>query len=150
MKLLLGLLLTLNSTFAATSGTLILTGIIPKKVEITVTSKPAASNLDLETTQTNLSVGTLTGKSNVVAGYKISVSSLNSGKLVHTSTPTSFVNYTLRIDTTSVPLSGSGFANYSAVGNFTKDVNISYTGVDGYVMTDGNYTDTLTFTISAN
>lgn len=138
------------NTQAATSGTLILTGNIPKKIEIVVTPKPAATNLDLETTQSDLSVATLTGKSNVLAGYKISVASANSGKLIHTSAPTQFVNYTMKLDSTSVPLTGAGFINYTGMGNYTKDVNISYTGVDGFTMQDGVYNDTLTFTITAN
>ncbi len=149
MKYLLLLLLPIN-LYSATSGTLLLTGIVPKKVEIIVTPKVAATTLDLETTQTNLSVATLTGKSNVNTGYKISVTSANIGKLVNTVTPTQFVNYTLRIDTSNVPLSGTGFLSYTGKGNFSKDVNISYTGVDGFTMDDGTYSDDLTFTISAN
>jgi hypothetical protein len=138
------------SANSATSGNLVLTGIIPKKVEITVTPKASASTLDLETTQTNLSVATLTGKSNALLGYKISVSSANLGKLVHTSSPTNFVNYTLKIDSSSVNLATGGFVNYTGLAPFTKDVNISYTGVDGFSYSEGNYTDTITFTISGN
>ena len=150
MKMLLLLLLMSSPVYSATVGSLALTGIIPKKVEISVTPAPSASSLDLETTQTNLSVGTLTGKSNSVAGYKISVSSANLGKLKHTVTPTQFVNYTLRIATTPIDLTTGGFINYVGVGTYTKDVNISYTGVDGFLFDNGNYTDTVTFTVSAN
>lgn len=139
-----------NSALAATTGTLNLIGIIPKKVEITVTSKPVASALDLETTASNLSVGTLTGKSNVNAGYKISVVSANAGKLVHSTVSTEFINYTLKIDAASVSLAGTGFLSFTGKAPFTKDVNISYTGVDAFTKEDGTYSDTLTFTISAN
>lgn len=135
---------------SATTGTLVLTGVLAKKVEITVTPKPAASALDLETTQSNLSVATLTGKSNVNAGYKITVSSANLGKLVHSSSPTDFVNYTLKIDAASVALTSSSFVNYTGKGSFSKDVSISYTGVDPFGLENGSYSDTLTFTISAN
>lgn len=138
------------TVMGATSGTLVLTGIIAKKVEITVTPKPAASALDLETTQSNLSVATLTGKSNVNAGYRITVSSANLGKLVHSSSPTDFVNYTLKIDSAPVSLTASSFVNYTGKGTFSKDVNISYTGVDPFDLESGTYSDTLTFTISAN
>lgn len=144
------LLLLATPTFAATTGTLVLTGIIAKKVEITVTGKPAASALDLETTQTDLSVATLTGKSNVNAGYKINVASANLGKLVHSSAPSNYVTYTLKIDSTSINLATGGFGSYSGMGTYTKDVKISYTGIDGYTVQDGTYGDTLTFTIAAN
>lgn len=150
MKFILAFLLSIGSLKAATTGTLALTGIIPKKVEITVSPTPAASNLNLELTQSNLSVATLTGKSNVNAGYKITVISSNLGKLVHTVNNTQFVNYTLKLDTTSLPLTSPSFVNYTGKGTYSKDVNISYTGVDGFNFDDGNYTDTLTFTISAN
>lgn len=150
-KSLLLLLATMSfSALSATTGTLLLTGIVPKKVEITVSPKPAASVLDLETTASNLSVGTLTGKANVLAGYKIAVSSSNLGKLVHTTTSSQFVNYTLKVDNTSVNLVTGQTLSYSGMGNYTKDLNISYTGIDGFNYESGNYNDTLTFTISSN
>lgn len=148
MKFLITLLLSITTANAATTGTLVLVGVIPKKVEITVTPKPVASSLDLETTQSNLSVATLTGKSNVSAGYKITVSSANNNKLVHTVNNTQFVNYTMNIDG-SAANSGTQI-NYTGKGSFTKDVRISYTGIDGYLYDEGNYTDTVTFTITAN
>lgn len=146
------LLLTLFSTsaFSATTGTLNLLGIIAKKVEITVSPKPAAITLDLETTASNLSVATLTGKSNVLLGYKISVSSANLGKLIHTSAPTQFVPYTLKIDAASVNLTTGQQISYTGLGTYTKDVSISYTGVDGFSYQQGDYTDVVTFSIVAN
>jgi archaellin len=136
---------------AATSGNLVLTGTLAKKVEITVTPTSAASVLDLETTQTNLLVGTLTGKSNANGGYKITVASANGGKLKNTLvTSTDFLNYTLKIDFDSVSLTSPSSLDFTGKGMFTKDVNISYTGIDGFSKDEGTYSDTLTFTISAN
>lgn len=145
MKYLLLALLS-TSAFSATTGTLVLTGIIPKKTEIVVTPKPTASTLDLETTATNLSVATLTGKSNVNAGYSISVSSLNNSFLVHIANSLEKVAYVLKIDTVT-PASSIG---YTGRGTYTKDVTVSYTGVDGFTKQDGSYSDTVTFTITAN
>lgn len=150
--LLLSLLIS-TPLYSATVGTLLLTGIIPKKVEITVTPKTIASALNLEVTQVDLSVGTLTGKSNSNAGYKIAVASTNLGKLKNgVASPSLSVDvpYTMSVDSNAINLvTGS---NFNSVGKapFTKDIKISYTGVDAFLYEEGNFTDTVTFTISAN
>ena len=150
-KILVGGVFLASNVFAATSGTLLLTGFIPKQVSIVVTPLAAASNLNLEVSQTSLNVGSLTGSSNSGAGYRISVASTNLGKLVHTSTPTSFVPYTLKIDTSTYNLGTGSFIDFTGIGNFTaKQISISYTGVDGNLFKDGSYTDSIVFSISAN
>ena len=141
------------STQAATVGTLNLIGIVPKKVEITVTPKPSASTLDLTTTATDLSVGTVTGKSNVNAGYKITIVSANTGKLINSvASPTLLtqVGYTMKLDAASVNLAAPTQLNFTGKSPFTKDVTVSYTGIDAVLYEEGNFTDTVTFTISAN
>lgn len=141
------------STQAATVGTLNLIGIVPKKVEITVTPKPIASTLDLTTTASDLSVGTVTGKSNVNAGYKLTIISANAGKLVNSvASPVLLtqVSYTMKLDAASVNLTSSTELNFTGKTPFTKDVTISYTGIDAVLYEEGNFTDTVTFTISAN
>lgn len=147
-----GLLLSLN-VFSATIGTLNLVGTIPKKVEIVVTPKPSASTLALETTQTNLSVATLTGKSNSNVGYTITIASSNAGKLVNSiASPvlSTEVSYTMKVDSTSVALASSTSLSFTGKTPFTKDVTVSYTGVDASLYEEGSYTDTVTFTIAAN
>lgn len=154
MKILLPLLFLLSvNSFSATVGTLNLIGTIPKKVEITVTPKTSASNIDLEITESDLSVGTITGKSNSNGGYKISIVSANLGLLKNgTSSPTLLteVGYTMKVDSQVINLSlGSSF---DSVGKapFTKDITVSHTGVDSFLYEEGNFTDVVTFTISAN
>lgn len=147
MKYLLLFILSIN-TYASTSGTLFLTGSVPKKVEISITPDTIASTLDLETTQVDLTIAEITGKSNVNAGYKISMVSNNNMKLVHVSNPLMFVNYSLKIGTTSI--TNGGNINYTGKGTFSKDLKISYTGIDFTNYDDGAYNDTLTFTIAGN
>jgi hypothetical protein len=148
-KLIISLFLTSN-LYAATSGTLVLRGYVSKKVEVNVTPLSISQILDLETTVTNLQVATLTGKSNVNNGFKLSVSSLNNGKLVNTTDPLATVDYTMKIDNTLIPLNGTGVLNYTSLGTFIKNINISYIGVDPLVYTEGEYNDTDIFTITAN
>lgn len=141
------------STQAATVGTLNLLGTVPKKVEIVVTAKPSASTLDLTTTATDLSVGTVTGKSNVNAGYKLTIVSANTGKLTNSvASPTLLtqVSYTMKLDAASVNLAAPAELSFTGKAPFTKDVTVSYAGVDAVLYEEGNFTDTVTFTISAN
>jgi hypothetical protein len=151
--LLIAMILGSLSVNATTFGTLNLIGIIPKKVEITVTAKPAASTLDLTTTESNLSVATVTGKSNVIAGYKITIASANLGKLINSGSATPLANevaYTMKLDAATVNLATSTALSFTGLAPFTKDVTVSYTGVDAADYKEGNYTDTVTFTIAAN
>lgn len=144
---------TISTQAASTTGTLNLIGIVPKKVDITVTPKTVASSLNLETTASDLSVATLTGKSNSPAGYTITIASTNLGKLINSGSAAPLANevtYTMKLDSTSVDLTTSTVLSFTGQAPFTKDVNISYTGVDASDYKVGNYTDSITFTIAAN
>lgn len=151
-KLLLLSLLSFNA-FAATSGTLLLQGIVLKKLDILVTPTPVASALNLEVSQTDLKVATVNEKSNSKTGYKVTITSANLGKLKRTDGPEVF-NYTLKYANTPVLLSSSAgtvFSNASmSVVNINKDLNISYTGALNQTMIEGTYADTLTLTIASN
>ena len=148
-------LLTLTTTsFAATSGTLLLQGIVAKKVNIVVTPTAVASALVLETSQTDLKVATANEQSNTSTGYKVTVSSANLGKLKRTDGSEVFA-YTLKYGGAAVGLStaaGSVVTNSSSasVVNANKDMSISYTGVAAETMVEGTYADTLTVNIASN
>ena len=142
-----------SSAFASTTGTLLLQGVVAKKVTIAVTSGTVASALDLETTQTDLKVATVNEQSNSKTGYKLSITSANLGKLKRTDGAEVF-NYTLKYGGSAVGLttaSGTVFTNSAgSVVNVTKDLAISYTGVSGSLMVEGTYADTITMNIAAN
>lgn len=148
-------LLTLTATgFADTTGTLLLQGIVAKKVSIVVTPTAAASALVLETSQTDLKVATAVEQSNSSAGYKVTVSSANLGKLKRSSGSEVF-SYTLKYGGAAVGLStaaGSVVTNTSSASavNVSKDIAISYTGVAAEAMVEGTYADTLTVVIASN
>lgn len=147
------LTLTTTSAFSATTGSLLLQGIVAKKVAIVVTAAGAASALDLETTQADLKVATVNEQSNSKTGYKVTITSAQLGKLKRTDGAEVF-SYTLKYGGSAVGLStaaGTTFTNSSAASvNVNKDLNISYTGVAGESMVEGTYTDTLTLNIASN
>ena len=71
---------------------------------------------------------------------------------MHESVTSSFINYALTYDGSSVDLVNGDefvFSSASAV-DANKDIDISYTGVAHENLIQGDYTDTVTFTISAN
>lgn len=141
-----------TSAFAATSGTLLLKGIVPRLVSIVVTAETIAANLPLNTTQSNTKVAEVNEKSNSNTGYKVTIASANAGKLVHQSVASSSVNYTLRYNNSAVNLASAQTITYSSAAsvNADRNVDISYTGVPHENLIEGNYQDTITFTIAAN
>lgn len=145
-------LMTTGQTLAATSGNLLLKGIVPEELSITVTPETIAASLPLDTTQADTKVATINEKSNSNTGYKVSISSSNLGNLVHESVSSSSIAYTLKYDSTTVDLAnGDDFTfNSAASVDTNKDVEISYTGVPHASLIEGSYSDTVTFTISAN
>lgn len=154
MKKIIGLALAMSTSFvfAATSGNLLLQGTVPALLSIEVTAEALASSLPLDTTQTDSKVATVNEKSNSNTGYKVNISSANAGALVHESQASSFINYSLSYDGSAVDLAnGDEFVFSSAASvDVNKDIDISYTGVPHENLIEGDYTDTVTFTISAN
>lgn len=146
----IGCLLT-GSALAATSGSLLLKSIVPGVNSLEVEPKPLASTLPLDTTQSNSEVAKVKIKANSTNGYKITISSANTGKLVHETVTTSSVPYTLRFDSQMVNLATGQVINYPAPqpNAHNPKVEISYTGVPHENLHEGYYSDTVTFTISS-
>lgn len=153
MKKLLTLAALITTTsFAATTGTLLLKGTVPRIVNITVTPETIAANLPLDTTQSNTKVATVNEQSNSNTGYKVTIASANAGKLVHSTVSSSSIAYTIRYNNQSMNLSGQQQVTYSSAAsvNANRNVEISYTGVPHENLIEGTYQDTVTFTIAAN
>lgn len=145
-------LTTVLSAQAATTGNLLLQGVVTKKLSILVTPNSVASSLNLEVTQTDLVVASVNERSNSNTGYKVKVTSSNLGKLKR-SGGTEVVSYSLKYGTNSVDLStisGQTFNNAgAAVANVNRDVKVSYTGTPAESLVEGTYADSVTFEISA-
>jgi uncharacterized membrane protein len=141
-----------TTTFAATSGTLLLQGVVAQKLSIAVTPAAAATALDLSTSQTNLTVASVNEKSNSKTGYKVTITSANAGNLKRTDGADVFA-YSMKYGGSAVGLSGVGTTFSQATSgsvNVNKDISISYTGIAAEAMVEGTYADTLTLNIAAN
>lgn len=151
-RLLLALALTLSFNLsAATTGTLLLQGIVLPIRSITVTPLAVASALDLTTTQVDTKVATINEKSNSIVGYKVTITSANLSKLKR-SGGTEVFPYTLKYNEIAAPVStvaGYTVTYTGGLANVNRDLDISYTGVPAETMVEGTYADTLTFTIAA-
>lgn len=128
--------------FAQTTATLNLTGTVGTIMSIDLVAEPVAGNLVLSVDQlTPLQVATITETSNVA--YDVSVNSTN--------------GYTFANGSDSMPyslyyggsvVSGNGVVNSGTFANgVVKTVSITYNAASG--LDPGTYSDTLTFTISA-
>jgi hypothetical protein len=139
------------SSFAATTGTLLLKGQVGQVLSILVTPEAIASTLPLDISQVDTKVATVNEISNSSTGYRVSISSANLGNLLRTGGTETFA-YTMKYNGSSVDLaSGDSFSSNTAASvNVNKDVQISYTGVPAANMVAGEYEDTVTFEIAAN
>ena len=153
MKYLLAFLFIALPAQAATVGAIILQGVVPKVVSIAVVGVSPYNTLDLTTTQVNLPVANATEQSNDLSGYTVTLSSANAGSLKNGALGS--IAYTAKYNAVTVTLSATpvtitNVASQVAVVNTTKPFTISYTGVPYVSILSGTYSDTLTFTISAN
>jgi hypothetical protein len=140
MRIILGLLLSLN-VFASNTASIVLHGTIPAKTDVTTTV--TSVNLSVEANAVDTVISTLGIKTNRPA--TVFITSTNSFNLVKSGFATQ-IPYTLKLGTTTVTASAISFPQFT---NTNRDLKISYTGVDGYLMDAGDYTDTLTVTVTA-
>jgi hypothetical protein len=147
---LIALLLT-SHAMSATNGMILLRGNVPQILSVQINAESIANTLPLDTTQVNTKIASINERSNSNTGYKVAISSANQGKLVRTG-GTEVLNYTLKYDGNNVTLLSTHEFSSPAVNavNQNKDLTVSFTGVNSENMVAGEYTDMLTFTISAN
>lgn len=146
----LGLVLsTITTSFAATTASITLKGVIAQKLDIAITSESAATNLPLTANQTDLKVGTATEISNAANGFKITATSTNAGRLKHSS-GNAYFGYTMKYGGQQLNLAnGSDSISTNGAVNRTRDISVSYQA-DQAGLLAGNYEDVVTFSITAN
>ncbi len=147
-------LLFTGTLHAATSGNMLLQGTIAQVLSIVITPVSGVNTkLDLSTNQTNLVVGSIQEVSNASSGYKILLTSANAGTLKHATTKTA-LNYTARYNGSNVTLSTTAKTIFTQTTggafNTTKKFDVSFNGQGATNLTEGTYSDTLTFTIQVN
>lgn len=121
---------------------------------VVITSNESDFELNMLADNEDVEVATITEWSNVRAGYKVSLESAQSGRLVNLADATEALPYTITYDGAEFDLSAgvvtvTDRANEKSVGTGTNrrlGINSTYDPDLG----DGDYEDTLTFTITAN
>lgn len=151
--LILTLLLSLTS-YAADTGTLILSGTVAASCNLVVS--PNGSNnttLNIVGGDANKLVATVNETCNNATGYKINLKSDNGGELRHSATPSLKTTYTLSYGGQTV----TPTANYQQVKNVTVlnspanvNSNVNATVAAYAAALAGTYSDTVTFQIVAN
>lgn len=136
------------TTFAATTGTLNLSGEVAVNYEIEVDPVTAATALDIVNGETGTKVADVTEITNNTAGYKVTLQA--SGELTNGS---SSVAYTLNYDGNVVDPDGTvqtakTEASESLSPGTVSEVTITFTGL-GTAALSGTYSDTVTFEIGA-
>lgn len=144
-----------TSALAATSGTLLLQGEVQQVLDLVVTSVPASTNLNIVTGEsTAVKVGSATETSNILAGYKIKISSTTNGELRHVGTPSNKTTYTIKYDGAAAvtpTVAGVEVKNVPSLSGLTTDTSDIEVLVAAFPNAPaGTYQDTLTVTIEAN
>ena len=131
--------------YAATTGTLTISGFVPDFLEITTNQIQTNLNLDVEET---VKIGEITEKSNLVDGYKITLTSTNLGYMVRTGS-SEVVPYSLFYDGLEVDLSSPGSLVKTSTnkGSYVSDVLVYHTANIMEMMVAGEYRDTITISI---
>ncbi|MFW5801609.1 MAG: hypothetical protein ACOCVC_06225 [Spirochaeta sp.] len=135
------------------SGSLTVQGNMPLIVELQI--EDANTTLQLEEAATDVLIATVRERSNSTSGYTLSLTSANAGELAD-DTGDSSLAYTLSYGGTEVDLtSGTIVANSSTsrtpAQGVEQEVLVSHGSgdADGDFLPEGQYTDTLTFEITA-
>ena len=139
-------------TFAATTGTLALSGSVAAITSITVTPDANASALPIGAATTDLKIATVNELSNNKTGYTVTLSSLN-GSTLKEASGTDSLAYTLKYGSNAVTFTGStatltnSSTRSSSAAGTSNDLTISFPAA---FLNADSYSDTLTFTIAAN
>lgn len=152
MKLFLMIVFVFSSDcFASTTSNLTLKGQVQEIVDILVVPEAIASTLPLDISQNGTKVATVTEKSNVAQGYNVKMVSLNLGNLKRTDGSELF-SYSITYNNLPVDLVNGETYSYHNIETVhaDRDIKIFYNSISTEDMVAGEYSDTITFTISVN
>jgi len=152
--LLMGALLFVGSAHAASSGELTISGTVVPVNELEITPNADATNLNILLGETNKLVASVSETSNNLTGYKISMRSVNTSKLVHGVDSSKTTAYTISYDggtAVSLTTSDQEVKNVTSLDGLTtvsSNVNVNVTAYP--TAPAGTYSDTVTISIAAN
>ncbi len=145
----------------AVSNTITLTGTVPQMCSLAVTTQAAATGIALDTTATALAVGSVDETCNDDTGYSVAMVTTNgttSGLLKSTAgadDAAHALSYTVKYDgVVATPVAGTVkvtdvTAPVGGTGTVTKPITIAFTGASAANSAATDYTDTLTFAMTA-
>ncbi len=158
--LILAVLVVLVAGFAAAQTTdnasIILTGTVTPLVNITISPAAGHNSLDLLIDVTDLTVATVNEYSNFAAGYTVTLESAfatANGAGAALTSGTASLDYSVTYGGVAVAFGGASalvtdaFGPSSSPAGLDKALAISYAG-SSVTLTNGSYSDTLTFTIT--
>ena len=144
-------------------NTITLTGTVPVMCSLVANTAGGATGVALQTTNAALAVGSVDETCNADAGYTVDMVTTNG--LANTLTTGLFttgsgnaahqVVYTVKYATVAAPFTAGSatvtdtVAPVGGSGTINRAVTIGYTGVNASISAATNYTDTLTFTMTA-
>ncbi|MEJ0028380.1 MAG: spore coat protein U domain-containing protein [Rhizomicrobium sp.] len=146
---------------ANAANTITLTGTVPQMCSLAVNAVAGGTGIALETSATALAVGSVDETCNDDAGYTVAMVTTNgttSGLLKSTAgtdDAAHALSYTVKYDgVAAIPVAGTVdvtdvSAPVSGSGTVTKPITIGYTGATAANSAAGDYTDTLTFAMTA-
>lgn len=148
-------LTTATNVLAASTGTLLLQGVVAVVNNVTV-NPVGTSNTTLNITggENAKTVAAVIEQSNNVAGYKINVKSQNGSELRHLSDPLKKTSYQLSYDNASAVTLSTNYqmvknvTSYTGLATDSSDVKVNVTAFANAPA--GTYEDTVTFQIVAN
>jgi len=146
--------LTATSAFAASTGTLIISGTVSAINDISIVATTDATNLNITGGNSGLVVANVSETSNNLNGYSIKLRSLNASKLVHSVDATKFTTYKVSYDggtMISLTTSDQVVKTSGSLSGLTTDSSAVAVDVVPYSTAPaGTYSDTITISISAN
>lgn len=147
------------TAFAATTGTVTLSGTVPPVLAITVTAQSGYNTLSLASDATDALVAVVNELTNRKVGYTVSLASTNAAgqsgnPFFKSADPANadVLSYSITYDGAPVNLANGSAVVTNASGRtgsagVNRDVRISFTGSSQFLNED-SYADTLTFTIA--
>ena len=145
--------------FAATTGTLTLSGSVPAILEISVTATPGNLSLPITTTVSEQQVATVVERSNKKAGYTVTLQSASmqtlgsSAPVLKSSETLDVLPYSLSYAGSPVVFSGgiaviSNVATKTSASGTSNSLAVSFDGA-AHFLDESSYSDTLTLSIIA-
>jgi hypothetical protein len=142
---------------ANAANTITLTGTVPVLCSLAVNTLPAATGIALQTTTAALAVGSVDETCNDDAGYSVAMVTTNGTTtgLFVTGIGDARHQVAYTVTTVSAPFTGGSatltdsVAPVGGTGTVNKAIAIGYTGVTAAISAATDYTDTLTFTMTA-